>query len=384
MLENRYPEDNLVNDLADTSNHIIKVINELHQDIMKVRMMPVSLIFNKLPRLVRDLAQKQQKNVEFIIRGLDTELDRTILEQIHDPLIHLLRNAVDHGIETPEERIAAGKQAKATLKLSAFQEEGHIIITLEDNGRGINPDRVREAAVRKGFLVPELAEKLHDSEAIDLIFLAGMSTASTITDVSGRGVGLDIVRTNIERLNGTISLNTELNKGTTFVVKLPLTVAVFQGLMVSVSDATYILPLVSVVEKIRISSRDIKIVLGQEVMRLRDSIIPLVRLGSVLGFNDHHAELSAEQYVIIVKAGDRLSGIVVDRLMDQQEFVKKSLGKHLGDIKGIAGATILGDGNVALILDVPTLIRMVTQKGQPALTAKNRNKLNINASYMEE
>jgi two-component system chemotaxis sensor kinase CheA len=370
QLENRYPEDDLVDHLGDTSNHIIKVINALHQDIMKVRMVPVSLVFNKFPRLVRDIAQKQQKNLEFVVKGEETELDRTIIEQIHDPLIHLLRNAVDHGIEPPQERAAKGKPVKATVRLSAFQEEGHIIITLDDDGRGIDPVKVRDAAVGKGFMPRESVDQLSDAEAIDLIFSPGMSTASKVTDVSGRGVGLDIVRTNIERLNGTSHLDTELGEGTRFTVKLPLTVAVFQGLMVSAGDMTLIVPLVSVVETIRINSGDIKTVLGQEVMRLREGIVPLVRLGAVLGANGHTCDADGEQYVIVVKAADKLAGFVVDRLMEQQEFVIKALGKHIGEVKGIAGATILGDGNVALILDVPTLIRSVIQQGK-TLSVKN-------------
>ncbi|MBN1376632.1 MAG: chemotaxis protein CheA [Dehalococcoidia bacterium] len=227
MLESKYPEDDLVNDLGDTSNHTVKVINELYQDIMKVRMVPVSLVFSKFPRLMRDIAQKLHKNLDFVIKGENTELDRTIIEKIHDPLVHLLRNAVDHGIESPEERKARGKPEKALVRLSAYQEEGHIVIKLEDDGRGIDAIRVKDSAVKKGFLSAEAADKIPDLEAIDLIFSPGMSTAEKATDISGRGVGLDIVRTNIERLSGSITLDTKINEGTTFTIKLPLTVAVF-------------------------------------------------------------------------------------------------------------------------------------------------------------
>lgn len=362
QLEGKYPDDELVGVLGDTSNHIIKIINELYQDIMKVRMVPISVVFSKFPRMVRDLAQKQQKNVDFVIKGEGTELDRTIIEKIQDPLIHLLRNAVDHGIETPEERIDKGKPAKALLRLSAFQEEGHIVIKLEDDGRGIDPRRVKDSAVRKGFLTAEAAAKLTDSEAIDLIFSSGMSTAEKATDVSGRGVGLDIVRTNIERLNGNVTLDTQVNAGTTFTIKLPLTVAVFHGLVVAIADSNFIIPLISVMETLRIRRKDIQTIQTREVMTLRNSIVPLMRISRALGTT--HQDVKDEEYVLVVRAGDKVAGIVVDELKEQMEFVIKPLGKYLGELKGIAGATILGDGQVALILDIPTLIRMFAQKGQ--------------------
>jgi len=365
MLEGKYPDDDLVGDLGDTSNHIIKIINELYQDIMKVRMVPISLVFSKFPRMVRDLAQKQQKNLDFVIKGEGTELDRTIIEKIQDPLIHLLRNAVDHGIETPEERVDKGKPEKALLRLSAFQEEGHIVIKLEDDGRGIDPRKVKDSAVRKGFLAAEAAAKLADSEAIDLIFSSGMSTAEKATEVSGRGVGLDIVRTNIERLNGNVTLSTQVNAGTTFTIKLPLTVAVFHGLVVTIADSNFIVPLISVMETLRIRKKDIQTIQTREVMTLRDSIVPLMRMSRVLG-TKHEASDKDREYVLVVKAGDKVAGIVVDELKEQMEFVIKPLGKYLGELKGIAGATILGDGQVALILDIPTLIRMFAQQGREA------------------
>jgi two-component system, chemotaxis family, sensor kinase CheA len=374
MLEGKYPDDELVGDLGDTSNHIVKVINELYQDIMKVRMVPVSLVFSKFPRLVRDTAQKLHKNLDFVIKGENTELDRTIIEKIHDPLVHLLRNAVDHGIETSEVRKAKGKPEKALVRLSAYQEEGHIVIKLEDDGGGIDPRRVKDAAIKKGFLSAEAAKKLSDSEAIDLIFSPGMSTAEKATDVSGRGVGLDIVRTNIERLSGSIALDTRINEGTTFTIKLPLTVAVFQGLVVTVSGSSFIVPLVSVMETIKVKKKDIKSVQMREVMMLRDMIVPLMRMSHVLGTGLETAG-KEEDYVLVVKAGERMAGIVVDELREQMEFVIKSLGKYFGELQGIAGATILGNGEVALILDIPTLIRMFAQQGQP----KKKHGLAVNA-----
>lgn len=362
MLEGRYPDDDLVSDLVGTSNHIIKVINELHQDIMKVRLVPISLVFNKFPRLVRDLAQKQGKSLDLTLKGGETELDRTIIEQVSDPLIHLLRNAVDHGIESPEARRAAGKPEKARVNLTAFQEEGHIFITLEDDGAGIDPEKIKRAAVKKGMLSQEAADKLTENEAINLIFAAGMSTAGKVTEVSGRGVGMDIVRTNIERLNGSVSIDTELGRGTTFTVKLPLTLAVFQGLMVSIRRETYIIPLASVVETMGIKAESISNVLREEVMNLREEIIPLLRLDSVLGLPGHSGP-RGKCYVIVVKGDNKRVGIIVDGLMDQQEFVIKPVARHIGDIKGIAGATILGDGQVALILDIPVLIKIAGKSG---------------------
>jgi two-component system chemotaxis sensor kinase CheA len=363
MLETRYPVDDLVHELGETSGHVSKIINELHEDIMKARMLPISMLFNKFPRLVRDLARKQHKNLEFIIRGENTELDRSLIEQIRDPLIHLLRNAVDHGVELPEERKVKGKQEKAIVKLSAYQEEGHIVITLEDDGNGIDPAKVKRSAVQKGFISAEAADKLSDAEVIDLIFLPGMSTAEKATEISGRGVGLDIVRANIERLNGSIGLHTEVDKGTVFSIKLPLTLATFQGLVVSVANAIYILPLASVVETIKMKFSDIGAVQGNEIMRLRDSVIPIVRMSEVLGAdNTDDIKNKTGGNVIVVEVGEKTAGIIVDKLMEQQEFVIKPLGKFLGETRGIAGATMMGDGKVALILDIPTLVRMATHQ----------------------
>jgi len=362
QLEVEYPNDDLVKDLGDASNHIVKVINELYQDIMKVRMVPIGLVFSKFPRLVRDLAQKQHKNLDFVVKGESTELDRTIIEKIQDPLIHLLRNAVDHGIETPEVRKAKGKPEKALVRLSAHHEEGHIVIRLEDDGAGIDAHKVKEAAVRKGFISADVANKMSEFEAIDLIFSAGMSTAEKTTDISGRGVGLDIVRNNIERLNGSVMLNTQVNIGTSFTIKLPLTVAVFQGLVVTTAGSNFIVPLVSVIETIKVNKKDIKTIQTREVMLLRDKIVPLMRMDKVLGIEGGDSD-KEEEYVLVVKAGEKLAGIVVDELKEQMEFVIKSLGKYLGELKGIAGATILGNGEVALIFDIPTLIRMYATQG---------------------
>jgi two-component system chemotaxis sensor kinase CheA len=361
MLESRYTGDELISNLGQTSNHIVKVINDLQQDIMKVRMVPISVVFNKMPRMVRDLAQKQGKLINFEVTGGDTELDRSIIEQIRDPIIHLLRNSVDHGIELPADRKLAGKAEKATVRLAAFQEESHIIITVDDDGKGIDAARVRAAAVRKGMITADAATKLTDHESIEMMFMPGLSTAEKTTEVSGRGVGLDIVRTNIEKLNGTVGFETRVGKGTKFIVQLPLTVAVFQGLLVSSGSAVYVIPLASVLETLRISRAEVSTIMGHEVTRLRENVIPLIRMNEVLGKSEELRRENQHEYVIVIKAGEKQAGIIVDRLMEQQEFVIKPLGS-LGDVKGIAGASILGDGQVALIIDVPTLTRMANNK----------------------
>ncbi len=356
ILEARYQDDMMVGDLRETSNHIEKVINELYQDIMKVRMVPISIMFNKFPRMLRDLARKQGKKITFTMEGEGTELDRSLIEQINDPLIHLIRNSVDHGIEALGDRIKSGKPEKAYIKLSACHEEGHIVIKVQDDGIGIDPENVKKTAVKKGFISEDAAEKLSDTEAINLIFAPGLSTTEKTTDISGRGVGLDIVRANVEKLNGSVAIATEINKGTTFTIKLPLTVAVFRGLMVSSGESIYIIPLASVVETLKIKRGDIVTILEKEVMHLGDSIIPVLRMGDILGKSCSDSSNNAH-YMVIVKGGDLTAGILVDRLLKQQEFVVKSLGNYLGDLKGIAGATILGSGQTALIFDIPALLR---------------------------
>jgi two-component system chemotaxis sensor kinase CheA len=358
-LDARYQSDALVGDLQETSNHIVKVINELYQDIMKVRMLPISIVFNKFPRLVRDLSQKQQKDINFTISGEATELDRNIIEQIRDPLIHLLRNAVDHGIESKEERMSKGKLSKAEIILTARQEEGHILITLKDDGKGIDAEKVRSSAIKRGVIPPESTSSMADEEILDLIFTPGFSTADKITEISGRGVGLDIVRNNIEKINGSVRLSTQVNVGTTFTIKLPLTVAVFRGLMISIANSVFIIPMSSVIETKKIVAGDIITILGEGVMRLRDNIIPILQIGKILNKETQDNNFSIEKYVVVVKSGQRLAGIIVDRLLEQQEFVIKPLGNYLGELKGIAGASILGNGNTALILDIPTLMRIL-------------------------
>ncbi len=358
VLESKYAGDELVRDLSQTSSHVIKVINELQQDIMQVRMVPIGTLFNSFPRLVRDLAQRQGKKIEFTMEGLDTELDRSIIEQIRDPLIHLLRNAVDHGVEDPERRVTVGKPPIALVRLSAFQEGGHIVISMEDDGKGIDVSAVKRKAVSNGLITSEEAARLSMADAVNLVFMPGFSTTEVATDVSGRGVGLDVVKTNIEKLSGSVVTDSRPGEGTRFMIVLPLTLAVIQGLLVSVSDTVYVMPLASVTETLLIERREILTIRGKHVIRLRNNVIPLLTLDGAPRLRIDGAEVGDKCFIVVAKDGDKSIGVVVDELMEQQEFVVKPLGKFLVDIRGIAGATILGDGQVGLILDVPALIKI--------------------------
>jgi two-component system chemotaxis sensor kinase CheA len=336
---------------------------------MKVRMIPIGTIFNRFPRLVRDLAQLQHKEVDFKISGGETELDRSIIEQIRDPLIHLIRNAVDHGIESPEERKAAGKPSMATVKLGARQEQEHIVITLKDDGKGIDAKKVRDAAVAKGRITAEAAQAMSENDALNLIFANGISTAAKVSEVSGRGVGMDIVRTNIENLGGSIKLETRPGEGTTFIINLPLTVAIIQTIMIKSGGTTFALPLTSVLETLKLEATEVKTLVGREVIHLRDSIIPILRLNSILSKvetteqkNDQHV------LVVVVKVGKSKLGLIIDAVIEPQEIVVKPLSGYLENIEGIAGATICGNGEIALILDVNSLAsRLMPNQSEPAV-----------------
>ncbi len=363
LLQAKYKEDELVRSLGETSAHVAKVVDDLQSEIMEVRLMPIGTVFNGFPRMVRDLAQRFGKDVEFLVDGQDTEIDRTVIERIRDPLVHLLRNCIDHGIEMPDERTAAGKPARGTIKLSAFQEQGYIVIKVSDDGKGIDPKALRAAAVQKGILTPEAAERLTDPEAIDLIFAPGASTATETTEVSGRGVGMDIVKTNIESINGFVTVETTLGEGSSFNLRLPLTLATVQALLVTVDTTLYAVPVVYVLEVLRIEGLDIETVEGNEVLRSRGRIVPLLRLGDVFRKDDLNEESKGQMaHVVVVKIGERLVGLAVHALVEIQEIMVKSLAEGMGDVKGIAGASILGNGQVVLIIDVPTLIQTTLMK----------------------
>jgi two-component system chemotaxis sensor kinase CheA len=294
------------------------------------------------------------------MEGLETELDRSIIEQIRDPLIHLLRNAVDHGVEEPEKRVADGKPPIALVRLSAFQEGGHIVISMEDDGKGIDVNAVKQKAVAKAIISADEAARLSMADAINLVFMPGFSTLEKATDVSGRGVGLDVVKTNIDKLSGSVVTESRPGEGTKFMIVLPLTLAVIQGLLVAVHGTVYVMPLASVTETLLIEQREIMTIRGRNVIRLRNNVIPLVTLDNASGLGKRRADRVGKCFIVVAKDGEKSIGVVVDELMEQQEFVVKPLGKFLVDIRGIAGATILGDGQVGLILDVPALIKMAT------------------------
>jgi len=357
-IEPKLRGDSLYEDLVQTTQHLARITDQLQEEVMRIRMLPISTAFNKFPRLVRDLAKATGKQIDLQMRGEDTELDRTVIEAISDPLIHLVRNSVDHGLETPEDRIAAGKVATGTVLLTARHEEGRIIVTVEDDGRGINVDAVKASAVRKGRLTEAEASAMSNDEAINLIFESGLSTARNVSNISGRGVGMDIVRSNIERLNGSIAIDTKPGQGTVFSVSLPLTLAIVPALLVKVSDNTLAVPLPSVVEALRVPKEQIKKVNGRPVMRLRERVLPIVYLGDVLALNGGQRKPRAQEYVVAVRWGKLEMGIAVDRLIGEQELVIKTISSLIGDTPGTAGAAILGDGRVALIADVPGLFRL--------------------------
>jgi two-component system chemotaxis sensor kinase CheA len=359
--EGRFHGDAQVENLVETAVHIGRITDQLQEEVMRIRMLPVSNVFNKFPRLVRDLARKAGKQVELVIRGEETELDRSVIEEISDPLIHLIRNSVDHGLEPPEERRAAGKAERGTILLTARHEESRIIITVEDDGRGINTDAVKASAVRKGLVSEGEAAAMADEDAIQLIFRSGLSTAKIISDISGRGVGMDIVRTNIERLNGAIVVETRPGRGTQFQVALPLTLAIIPALLVRVSDRMLAVPLASIVEAHRIPSADMHTVNGRKVVQLRGQVLPLVRLYDVLRTKttfDESQPLAEREYVVAVRWGKMEMGLIVEKLVGEQELVIKPLGALVGETAGISGAAILGDGSVALIVDVPGLFKL--------------------------
>ena len=335
--------------------YLERITTNLHESVMKVRMVPIESVVNKFPRMIRDLAKKLDKKMELVMTGEDTELDRTVVDQIGDPLQHLLRNSADHGLESGEVRIKRGKPEKGTISLNAFQEGNNVIIEVSDDGNGIDTEHVKEKAIERGIVTPEQAEALSQKEIIDFLFMPSFSMAKQITDISGRGVGLDVVKSNIEALGGDVEVKSVLGEGTKFVVRLPLTLAIIQALMVEVHDEKYAIALGSIqtIEDIPVS--EIKYVQAGEVIHIRGSVIPLIRLERVLDLEPAEEEKESLT-VVIVKKGEKFAGLVVDNLMGQQEIVIKSIGKYINNNKIISGATILGDGEVALILDANALM----------------------------
>lgn len=337
-------------DFGKLTKRMSFVTSELQMQVLKMRMLPVEKVFKKFPRIVRSMSRDLGKEVDLQIVGEETELDRSVVDEIGDPLIHLIRNALDHGLETPDERLAAGKSRVGTLVLAAVHEGNQIIISIKDDGNGIDPDRVGRKAIEKGLITEEQFAAMGQREIFDLLFLPGFSTKEKATDLSGRGVGMDVVKTNIKKLNGLIEIKSTKGLGSEFILRLPLTLAIIQSLLVEVMGEIYSIPLSSVLETIRVDQREFHQIGGQEVLKLRDIVLPLIRLQRVFNVQPT-GEVDDFCYVVVVGAAEKRMGLVVTRLVGQQEVAIKSLGNYLANIPGIAGSTILGDGRVALIID---------------------------------
>ncbi len=345
------------NDYYQAVENLERITTNLHDAVMKVRMVPVETVFSRFPRMVRDVAKELKKDMELHMSGEETELDRTVIDEIGDPLIHIIRNSADHGLEKPDDRIARGKDGTGNIWLRAYQDGNNVVIEVEDDGQGINIEKVRKKIVEKGLESEEVAAVLSDNEIIQYLFRPNFSTADKVTDLSGRGVGLDVVKTKIEALGGTIELHSETGKGNKSIIRLPLTLAIIQALLVKIGNEKYAIPLSNIREINDIRPTDIQMVRNKEVIVLRDTIIPIIRLDQVLGVPVQETQNAKKQLTcVIVRKGDKLSGLIVDSLIGQQEIVIKSLGKLLASIRCIAGATILGDGNVALIIDVNSIV----------------------------
>jgi two-component system chemotaxis sensor kinase CheA len=352
----------IAHNLTETTYAMARISDDLQDTIMKVRMVPVASVFSRFPRLVRDLSRKSGKEVDLIMEGEETELDKSVVEVIGDPLVHLIRNSVDHGIEPEDIRAERGKPAKGSVWLRAFYRGNSVAIEIEDDGKGIDPEVMRGVAIRKGLISPEEARALDDREAMELIFAPGFSSAETITDISGRGVGMDVVRTNIKNLKGSINIASEVGKGTKFTLSLPLTLAIIDALMVVVDNETYAIPLDAVSETTKIEPERLTDVKGRKAVTLRGEVLGIISLGEFLGLKNCMEEEVELLNVVVIHDNERRLGLVVDQLLERQEIVIKPLGAYLGDIKGISGATIMGDGSVILILDPHELYLMATSK----------------------
>ncbi len=351
----------LAQNLMETTQFIDLMTTELQLAVMKTRMIKIGKVFNRFPRLVRDLSKETGKEIQLEIKGEDTELDKTLIEEINDPLVHLIRNSVDHGVETPDEREKAGKPRKGNVLLAAEHEGNNILITIEDDGKGIDPKVIKDIAVQKGILSRDRANELTRKEVYNLIFAPGFSTAKKVTNVSGRGVGMDVVKTNVSKLRGVIDIESKVGKGTKIIIKLPLTLAIIHGLLVDISGETIVVPLSTVIEVVRISKKDIYFVNQVECIKLRDTVHPLLAIDDLLYKNGKNKEEKDWQYVVIVGIAEKRFGLKVDHLIGQKEVVIKSLGNYLGDIEGIAGSTIMGDGKVVMIADIAEIVNKVRQ-----------------------
>lgn len=352
-----------MDDLSETSNrenmveaieYLERITTSLHDAVMKVRMVPIERVFNRFPRMVRDLSKELNKEVILKMYGEETEVDRTVIDEIGDPLIHIIRNSIDHGIETPEERIKNGKSREGTIILKSYPDGNNVVIEVIDDGRGIDPEKIKDKAVEKDLVSPQEIEIFSEEEIINLLFMPGFSTSEEVSDVSGRGVGLDVVKSKIESINGSVEIDSELNIGTNFIIRIPLTLAIIQALLINLGNEIYAVPLSSITEITSIEESHIRNIQGQEIILYRGKTIPIVRLNKLLGIETN--DNIEEQIVIVVKKGDKQAGLLVDSLIGQQEIVIKPLGKYLSNIKYLSGATILGNGSISLILDVNSII----------------------------
>jgi len=351
-----YSGTKLSRDLSEAVKLIDIMTNELQLVVMKTRMVKIGKVFNRYPRVVRDLSKEAKKSINLNMFGEDTELDKTLIEEINDPLIHLIRNSVDHGIELPEVRKAAGKSETGCINLSAEQDGNNIIISIEDDGKGIDPEVIKEKAISKGLLSKEKAKELSRQEIFNLIFLPGFSTAEKVTNISGRGVGMDVVKTNVAKLRGIINIESTVGKGTKITIKLPLTLAIIQGMIVKVHNDQLVVPLSSVIEVVRVNVKDIDTINQNEVIRIRDSVISLIDVNELVFHCNGRTKDDNWQYIVVVGVAEKRFGLKVDGLVGQKEVVIKSLGSYLGTIEGIAGSTIMGDGTIVMILDINELI----------------------------
>lgn len=343
-------------DMGEAVEYLERITTNLHDAVMKVRMVPIERVFNRFPRMVRDLSKELGKDIDLNMSGEETELDRTVIDEIGDPLIHLIRNSIDHGIESQEDRVKKGKSSNGTLHLRAYQDGNSVVIEVEDDGNGIDLSRVRKKAIEKGIISQGEADLLDERSSVELLFKPGFSTAEKISDISGRGVGLDVVKTKIESLNGVVEVETVSGKGSKFIIRLPLTLAIIQALMVTIGNEKYAIPLNVIRDITTIDADTIRNIHGQEVVLNRESVLPIIRLSRVLDAEGSTTETDKEMTIVVVKKGEKNAGFIVDSLIGQQEIVIKTLGKYLSGIRFIAGATILGDGQVALIVDTNSLI----------------------------
>ena len=356
-VEERYEGEEFLEELNQVVSIVSLVTTDLQIAVMKTRMLPIGKVFNKFPRMIRDLTRELNKKIELEIEGEETELDKSIVEEIGDPLVHIIRNSCDHGIETPDVRLAAGKPETGTISLTAFNEGNQIVIQIDDDGKGLDVEALKNKALSNGIISEKEADSMSDKEAFSLIMKPGFSTAAAVTNVSGRGVGMDVVKTNIEKVNGIIDIESEIGTGTSMKLKIPLTLAIIQALLVGVQEEHYAIPLSSVLETVRISKDEIYTVEGRSVMRLRDEVLSLVHIGDIFEV-ERILDASEHAYVVVLGLGTSKLGLIVDTLVGQEEIVIKSLGDYLKGIEGIAGATIRGDGGVTLICDVVALMDM--------------------------